>query len=699
MNTANASRLLERTMLRPCHGLLLLSLWVVPSSVLAQSKYAIGDINVSKGHPIAGVGSILVQSFDTSCNLVPDPTQGEETPLAGSISGNIELELEILSCPGWLEKPEEAPPLTCSQRIDDGPAQQIRMTVFSRAIGAVTYRAFVVVPESVGIYKLTLDCSIGPTGDDEAERRQTIHRRLFATYGEPLVSVSPPEIAWYERAASWGEGIGSTNTERDVMSQLLDRLYHYGQKHWRYGFGIQDEEGYWFGGGDSKYRVDVSASEIDLSDGTFRCTWQALMDEHSSCNFADCYIFSRVLQFAAATLGIGGVTHCDDCIVRGEDDAGFMTVPGRESLDPGFKRNIYCGKDVATSSQADPAPCNAYFFGSHSLVRRYDTYYDPTFAHTYKNPREAVGMSIQAKGKAVITLANSPAVVTRISDGGGQSYGNWSFFLYSGLTELQSPRELDGGIHFTDEPVEFHRIHRDQQHEIYEALEAQFEVEVVAPNAYSVSGYLSADTRDETGQPIRVASRPRWNSVRHTEVNIQADKPGKYPVTLEFSGEEIRRSGINGPYRLTAYFGGQAAGEKTAETPLNYQYQQFGESDVVIKRKEITWALADSPENSGGLLIYVPLDVREQSTFAVQLSLLGGDQAIAYGGKKCESLPCQPYATMMVRREDFENTNPRDVYELTVEVFSLPGLVSMDASRTEIRNLGAVSVTSSLREE
>ena len=658
------------------------------SPVLGETEYAIGEISVLDGNPVKGVDAIFRQRFNTRCYLTPATSVGRDFPISGSISSRIKLAVSVIGC-NVESADSPAPSVTCSRRVGSGPREEVAATFGSHEDASWTYVLPLDVPDKIGIYEVELDCSIDGV---ETENPALVETRLFATYAKPLLVVSPPEIAWYERAAAWAEGIGKGD-EVGLVEQMLENSYAYGQEHWRYGYSSVDERGRrWFRSHTSRYRVEAGPDLWVMDDDETKCHWEALMDPASPCNFADCGVFSRILQFSAATLGVGGLTICPECLIYGDDNAGFLTSATAKSLDDEFQRNIFCDapNDLsllgALQSTTTDSQCPAYKFGRHTILRRNDTYYDATFLGIYKNPNEVINVSVESGGKTVL-LHDSSSTLRRKSIGLSSLYGNWSIYSFLPDTNLRS--SAPGQIQFTSRPVNFERVQLDDIPLVFERITAAIEVDVDEPGVYSVWGYLADPDDHGDGAEAHVSSRSAWSAVRGTTAVVNADTKGTHTVKLSFSGEEIYRSKLNGPYALHAFISGRDEekkcltenGEGICLTP-DYRFEDFGEMDVVIKRSEITagWSFAD--EDFGSLVVYIPLTVREETAYAVQLALLQGETSIAYGGMKCEQPPCEPVAVLRVPRSELFAGH--GAYHLTAEVFTYPGLHSMDSYRLEL---------------
>lgn len=118
--------------------------------------------------------------------------------------------------------------------------------------------------------------------------------------------------------------------------------------------------------------------------------------------------------------------------------------------------------------------------------------------------------------------------------------------------------------------AEFRRVDADGDGR-FEALEVDVPVEVKREGAYVVFGHLT-----KAGQ--LVAHRPAYESASPTQADVPAGT-GRITVTLRYSGEQVRRSGLDGPYELRLMANGEtsaAGGPRTYASPP-FRHAQFGE--------------------------------------------------------------------------------------------------------------------------
>src|SRR5262249_9900048 len=175
-------------------------------------------------------------------------------------------------------------------------------------------------------------------------------------------------------------------SEEEVLRQLLDGLYRFGQRHWRYGFCrvVSADGSCTFGSTvvsprDFRLKCDRAADPPICW-----CPARTLIEGDPTFNFGDCFKFSDTLQLVAGTTGlIVGQSE-----IEGETGLGFGTRPELRSLDPAFAGNLRCG-------YRPKLPC-AYVFGNHSLVFLDPLFFDSTFGRVYQSDSEPIAASVIA---------------------------------------------------------------------------------------------------------------------------------------------------------------------------------------------------------------------------------------------------------------------------------------------------------------
>lgn len=142
-----------------------------------------------------------------------------------------------------------------------------------------------------------------------------------------------------------------------------------------------------------------------------------------------------------------------------------------------------------------------------------------------------------------------------------------------------------------------------ETHEIFDVLTVSVEVDIRTAGFYTVTGLLTQDGEIVSNQPSFEYTMP-------VRVTI-GDQPGIHPVVLSFSGEQILRSGKDGPYELVITVMGSAFDQKTITTPA-YRHTLFGECGVTLPGR-----VSDVPVDTGGDGRYNFLEITLDTTIAI----------------------------------------------------------------------------------
>lgn len=473
----------------------------------------------------ATIDTIYKQSFDASCRVTTDIGPYDEHPFSGQAKpGSARLHTTLERCP---RNNHLTPEVKAEWKIAGTSLKGIATWTGNQGDVNLT------MPDKVGTYDVELTFTI------DGKKYPAINRKLFVTWKAPLAQVNPPHLGWYEKATAWAAG---QSDEGPILTSLLGGLYSFGQSNWRY--------------------LDSVA-----------CTWKHLVADPITCDNANCFIFSDVLENMAATLGVGGLSP-----VRrgGAHGLGFLTN-AKPSLDPNFPGNA---KSVGGTTY------NRYRFISHSLRQKGLTYYDATFKGTYSSPTSF----ITANENSTFRFTDTSGTFATTDEGWniyrlpgtlpGTTYDGWGNYGYKappppspgpapsvkGLVHQSTPAKSD--IAFTGN-VSFDLLDGNLDG-IAEALTADVEVQLNANGEYVILGTL------EKGGKL-VANQPSWESALPVEATLDRIS-GTYTVTLQFSGEQIDRSGVDGPYDLVLQgIGTTGSTTATLATPA-YAHNLFGES-------------------------------------------------------------------------------------------------------------------------
>lgn len=520
---------------------------------------------------------IFQQSFEPACAIRTDVGPYDEHPFSGPAnlyftqSGTARLHTTVSLCPG---NHQLIPKVKAEWKIAGTSLQGV--TAWTGYEGDVILS----MPDKVGSYDVELLFTV------EGKQRPAIRRKLFVTWGPPLLQ-DPPRLGWYEKATAWAAG---QSAEGPVLTSLLGGLYSFGQSNWRYG--------YWF-------------------DPTIeRCPWQGLVQDPVSCDYSDCFVFSDVFESMAATLGIGGLL---PVTTYGTHGRGFLTRAA-PSLDPAFPGSA---KRLGSSTY------DRYTFSSHSLRQKSSSYYDATFNGIYSSPISFITANLNSK----FTNTDFDGVFATTDEGWnvyrlpGTSYGTWGNYAYkeppartTGLAPATNSVTKD--ITFTGNAT-FDLLDADLDG-IAEALTAEVEVQLNAAGQYTILGTLQ-----KGGQPI--ANRPSWESMLPVEATLDRIS-GTYTVSLKLSGEQIDRSGLDGPYDLVLTgIAGDGSASATLATPP-YAHALFGESPARLAGVSEVAVDTNGDGKYEHVEVTVDLGVRRPGELRLQGALAKGGQTLADAG-------------------------------------------------------------------
>ena len=535
------------------------------------------DIRVRDYAASTTIDTIYDQSFDASCNLTTAIGPYDDYPFSGSATpGNARLHATLKRCPVNDQ-------LTPEVKVDWKIGSVTGMSSWSGNQGDID----LTMPGTVGVYDVELTFTI----DDKAY--PAIHRKLFVTRAAPLAQVNPPRLGWYEKATAWATG---QSAEAAILGSLLSGEYAFGRNNWRYGYNF----------------------------GTVsKCTWTDLVRDPISCDYADCFVFSDVLENMAATLGVGGLAPITPL---GTLNRGFLTS-GAPSLDDAFPGSA---RRIGSSAY------DRYVFSSHSLRLKGGSYYDATFNGTYATSTAFITANISGPANRVDADGVYQPTVEgwKIYPRPGSIYDSWGKYDYkSPAPAPPSPPPIVLGlagdavsavpdIEFTGNAT--YSPLDENLDGIAEALTAQVEVRLNTAGAYIVLATL-----EKGGQLI--ADRPAWESMLPVSVDLDQIS-GTYTVTLKLSGEQIYRSGVDGPYDLVLYgIASSSFSTATLSTP-NYNHTSFGETPA-----HLTGVSEQAVDTNGDgkfefIDVTLGLDVRLASELRLQGALDKDGQTLVSAG-------------------------------------------------------------------
>lgn len=522
---------------------------------ITLEKYNVDKLKVVGGNKIREIANdeIWEQEFNGSCALNNLIVDFDDLPFSAPLSKKVRLETTIGSCPAASEQPE----VKCNWSIVG------TMTSGTSSFMGWTGNIEITAPDKVGIYTVKLDYLI--TGADGRITNKSINRKLFVTKNSSLRTGSGiAKLKWFEKACEWAEG---ENDEIKIVDKLLASEYSYGNANWKYRYP--------------------------------KGTWQELADDTGS-GFADCFVFSDLLENLAKVLGISGMRSVTE---YGSRSRGFITVAGSPSLDPLFP---------GSARPAIGAVPDRYVFSTHSLRLKGGKYYDATFNKKYANQNDFVEWNFKDATGATVEGATVAYV--------GTGYHMWGDFVYTapvprGVEDelLASEKNLGDKIEFTGN-VTF-TTPDDDTDGAYDALIAQIEVNVIEAGQYYITGSLDKDG-------AVVAANPEFETTIFPVLVLDATT-GTYTVELRFSGIEISNSEIDGPYALIANVADANGSQDdlAMDTPIAYNYTSFNNLGGSINQASESAIDLDSDSDKNVIRVNADLDISQAGIYILNAYL------------------------------------------------------------------------------
>lgn len=575
-------------------------------------------------------------------------------PLAASLGTSPLLALEVAGCrPG-----APAPAVECHVQVGG--------TVAVERFEGWTGTLRVPMPSQTGIYPVQLRCSV-------AGREEALRTTLYLTYAPPREPVNPPREAWYRRACEWAAGMTSGAKEARVLERILHGLYGHGQRTWRYGY-CTVEDLVWCTFGNTSLPLDYPGLIVAEDLGT--CEWPSLTgdNDEETCNFTDCFGYSRIFEFISSTMGIMGFTNL---VVPGSRGRGFATQGWLRTLDPGAPGNLVCGYRNL--------PC-AFLFNVHDLRVRDGVIYDSTFGRTYLDLQGLIAENIIRTEPGTVVLDRGAACLLDADPYGG-------FPVLREIATHHCPRtERQPAVFYRDPApdlaAELKSITGDDRPEV---IRVDLKVEVREEGTYTVLGFLYGGA----GGEILAADQPTYNSRMVWPHARISGPPGIYRARLSFSGEDLAEAaeaGIGGPYWLQAAVvtSEGISDELSVQIPKlpGKELAELGERAATLGGIVLP---AERVALPGGraLRVRVPVKVRNAGPYALDARLYSGDQTLVYSGRRLHLSSGNDMLTVDFPGEPIARRGIDGPYAVTVELYVLePGsfvpLETADTAQAEI---------------
>jgi hypothetical protein len=546
--------------------------------------YEVTKVTVADGNRVREIADNVIweRTFDGSCNSCDVKVSYDDYPFSGSVKTTVTLRSEISACPTGGDPPK----IACDWRVLPISHEGADITGSVPKVTTWTLDVPVKTPSQIGVYKATLAFDI--TGPNGLVITRTVERKLFVTLQAPLAEtpiLGIPKRKWYEKACTWGR---MASADSIAVHSVRSEEYLYGRARWRYG--------YYFGAAP-------------------KCSWVNLVEDNP-CNYSDCYIFSEVLKQMCAVLGIGDFTEKKPAGTCGK---GFITVKDVPSIDPEFPGN----------ARQNTGDFDRYFFTSHSLLEKNGIFHDATFNRAYSAETEFISWNV-LNDRVTPWTTDEGATLEVFRQREFAPYDSWPLCLYTPppfYVTLSMPapvhavaassRMLPGaigaggvgsGLQFTHTVTYF--LIDDDGNGIAEGLAADVEVDILRAGEYVIAGTLDSGS-------IRISHRPRTETLLGSLGHVLG-VPGRYTVRIEFSGEDIYASGLDGPYEAR-FFASSSSGDEdvlTAATP-GYAHTQFGEFLASIQSVSDTGVDLDSDGKFDVLRTSVELMARADKDVAI----------------------------------------------------------------------------------
>ena len=265
------------------------------------------DIRDLNGNPI----SDPVWEEDADGNII------DNDPIAARYTGGA---FEVKAYLGPIDTSWQ-PRTSCNWRIVDTPFGDKNVTFFGWD-GLI-----IILPQQVGIYDLSIVCTIYDEDDNIVNGGQTITRQLYLIYDTPQTTKNP-KTTWLDRGIGWAN---NASGDSDIVLNISKSIY-------------QDSE--WI----YKYPA-LSAIE--------------LIERGRKGSQGDCVSFSSVWDNLSRALGIPTTAGSNTQSIGA--GAGFLTTTPATALD-----------ENTGNAHPPMAQTDRWFFGMHQTGKHFLTYYDPT---------------------------------------------------------------------------------------------------------------------------------------------------------------------------------------------------------------------------------------------------------------------------------------------------------------------------------
>ena len=200
---------------------------------------------------------------------------------------------------------------------------------------------------------------------------------------------------------------------------------------------------------------------------------------------------------------------------------------------------------------------------------------------------------------------------------------------------------------------------------LLEAAIAHVEVEVLTAAEYTLVGTLEKNGR-------AVSHRPAWSSALFSSSTLSA-APGIHRASLAFSGEEIFRSGEDGPYDLVLdAIGADSAASLKVKTPF-FDHRKFGEVGASIAGAGETAVDGDGDGRLDAIKVTADVTVRVTGPYRLDASLSKDSTTLAYASELFSLTAGTQKLEMRVPALPLLRSGVDGPYEGTVVLSDAPG--------------------------
>lgn len=507
------------------------------------------------------------RTLNPDCTITDKRVSLADYPIVTQTNSWLNLEAVVQTCS------DRTDPLKVDCRVEWNPGGSGMIGVVPQA-GSTEQMSIVNLviptPPTVGQYEIRFKFTMtDPQTGDRTE--EILDRLVYVIWAKPPVPFGGvgdrcagteglPKIV-YERSCLWAQQAG---TAQEVIQKLRRGIYESGE--WIYAPGPNG------------HRCSMSETI-------------ALWEGRGSCRNGTCGTFSVMLQFLC---NVHGITEVGQYVKQfpmpdAPELSGrtlLVTTP-KACIDPRFTGNVRDFNSVTGEHR--------YAFTGHqflwSALPGMPVFQDPTFDAEYATAFEWMWFAVDPMRKCPecsprwcsIERESIGAYCVKEVEAYEADYGVWGAYEYSAgplVPESLPASAPDGGRRrlildaaFTGEVV-FAPVD-DATDGVYEMLVADLGLEVRSAGTYVVEGSLWRDSTlitSRMGTGGAPGSRAVWSG-----------EPGVVRLQICFSGEDIFRSGLDGPYTLALSLrSGSAAGEELTCLSPAYPHTAFGEDPAAI---------------------------------------------------------------------------------------------------------------------